>query len=201
MQQHIVRKSMPMGEGAFHFTTEEMSKAAMGRYGAKSQRIRDLATDIIRDAGISSHDTRGEICALHNWVRDNIRYVKDPAGIEFITMPETLAFDTKQEDCDGHAVLFAALCGAVGIPTRFVIVQTGVNKTFNHVYALAKTSTGWIASDAIIKDKNCGWETPNPIRKRVFAINSDAGIGYISDAALFGMIVGFCQWCRKGSIF
>jgi hypothetical protein len=139
---------------------------------------------------VESHDTRGEIIAVHNWVRDNIRYVQDPAGIEFITYPETLAFDTKTGDCDDHAALFAAMLGSINVPTKFVIVQTPPHTSFNHVYAYANTKSGWMASDTIMKKKEAGWEAPNPIRKKVYRINADTGIGYVSAEAMLGICFG-----------
>jgi transglutaminase-like putative cysteine protease len=58
--------------------------------------------------------------ALFEYVRDHIRYIKDPVGVESVSDPYyTLA--RMVGDCDDQAVLLAALYESVGFPTRFVI--------------------------------------------------------------------------------
>lgn len=194
MKHRVQRKQMPAGEAGFAFTIHEMSKAAMGEYGARSPRIREATVDLLRHHRIDSHDIAGEIDVCNRHVRDTIRYVRDPAGIEFITYPETLLFDTRQGDCDDHCVLLAAMLGSIGIKTRFVIVQTPPNPTFNHVYLYADNRGVQIPCDPIMKKRPTGWQVPDAIRTKVFPVNTDSGTGYLSTTALLGMLFGAWRW-------
>jgi hypothetical protein len=80
-------------------TVARMSAAAMGKYGSKSPKIRALARNIIVQAGVPEKDYEGEARALGKWVRDNIRYLKDPYGQETLSYPEETAFNMRGGDC------------------------------------------------------------------------------------------------------
>ncbi len=57
---------------------------------AKNPYIRRWAEKILSTKNVKSYDWIGEVEAIHNWVRDNIRYTHDPAGIEYLQTPPTL---------------------------------------------------------------------------------------------------------------
>ncbi len=156
-------------------TISAMMQVAMGRYGAGSVKIRNLAIDIIRKANVAEKNQPEEIKAVHEWVMNHLRYVRDPYGIEFITHPETLAFDRTDGDCDDHVILEAALLGAIGIPTRFIVVGFKGNPP-SHVYMGAETKSGFIPLDPIMKTKPVGWEAPDPTYKKTYQINSADGL-------------------------
>lgn len=167
----------------------------MGIYGAGSTRLRLLALDIVRGAGVAEKDVVGEIRAIHTWVQRSIRYVRDPVGYEFITHPETLAFEIRDGDCDDHSVLEAALLGALGIPTRFVVVGMVPGAGFSHVYleALHQKSKRWIPLDPIMKDKPAGWSVPRPATIKRYPINTVDGFPSnslfdLAGAALLGFL-------------
>lgn len=201
------RVNLPHGALAIDKTIDLMSRAAMGIYGAHSPRIRSLAIDIIRKAGISEKDKIGEIGAIHRWVMAHLRYVNDPLWQEFITYPETLAFEQKDGDCDDHAVLEAALLGAVGVRTRFVTVAP-IPGPVSHVYLQAYVArydgTGaasghWIDLDPIMKQKPMGWAVPNPHQRQVFPLNSPDGIGLQSTGGLLATLAGIASALWKMS--
>lgn len=189
---------MPGGSLAVDKTVDLMARAAMGEYGAHSSRIRRLALDIITRAGVPEKDKRGEAVALRNWVMQHLRYVNDPAWMEFVTQPETLAFEVQHGDCDDHSVLLAALLGAIGIRTRFVTVAA-VPGPMSHVYLQAdvgkldgtgqRTAT-WLDLDPIVKNRPAGWSVPNPYRVRIFPVNTPAGIGGASPVSLLSTLAG-----------
>jgi len=196
-QASIIR--MPPGELSVDKTVDIMARAAFGRYGAHSPRIRALAIQIIRAAGIPEKDKLGEIDAIHEWVKSRLRYVNDPLWQEFITQPEHLAFVQRDGDCDDHAVLEAALLGAIGIRSRFVTVAP-VAGPMSHVYLQAQImhydGTGtpprisWINLDPIKKDKSAGWAVPHPFRIKVFPISTPDGIGLQSTGSLMTTLAG-----------
>ncbi len=169
---------------------------AMGMHGAKSQWIRDQALAIISRAMVDERDIRGEITAIHEWVQKTIRYVRDPVALELLTYPEDLARNIKTGDCDDHAMLEAALLGAIGIPTRFVVVGFSVPGSYSHVYLEAKEKADWLPLEPIVKNKPVGWEVPAPIARKVYPTNSDDGIagagGRPSALGLLGIVaIGF----------
>lgn len=168
------RIAMPPGMAGVDLTIQEMSRAAMGQWGAGSERIRDLAVSIIRAARVPERDQMGEVVALKNWVQDNVRYVRDPLWYESITFPESIAFDVKTGDCDDHVVLLAALLGAVGIPSRFVTfgIQSA---TQTHVAMEAQVKGEWIPLDPIVKNKPAGWQVPDPSTRVVYGPNTPFG--------------------------
>lgn len=61
------------------------------------------------------------ITCLQNWVRDNIIYVYDPNGAEWLqTPPETLSIGTG--DCDDKTLLLLSLLESIGFETELLAV-------------------------------------------------------------------------------
>ncbi len=102
----VSRSVLPEGEAGVDATVEKMVEMAKGVYGARSAKIRALAINIVNQAKVADKDYFGMIQAIHNWVRDHIRYVRDPIGQETLSYPEETAFNSKGEDClDGDTRL------------------------------------------------------------------------------------------------
>jgi hypothetical protein len=149
-----------------------MAGMAFGQYGAKSARIRALAIDIINRAGVQNKDYYGMIVAIHNWVRDSIRYVKDPIGQETLSYPEETVFNSRAGDCDDMTILEIALLAALGINAYPVVIGT-VPGQFTHVYLHAKVPVGrhrasgqTIPLDPIMREWPAGREAPPERVKR-----------------------------------
>ncbi len=196
---------MPAGTLAIAKTIDLMSRAAMGDFGAHSPRIRSLALSIVRKAGVPEKNKYGEVVAIHKWVMSRLRYVNDPLWQEFITYPETLAFDQMDGDCDDHAVLEAALLGAIGIKTRFVTVAPKPGP-MSHVYLQANVTSNdgtgvmreeWIDLDPIVKNQPAGWSVPNPFARTIFPMNTPTGIGLNSTTGLLATLGGIALALRK----
>jgi len=165
---------------------------------------------IIHAANVEEKDTRGEIAAIHNWVKGHLRYVRDPLWYEFITYPETLAFERADGDCDDFCVLEAALLGSVGIPSRFVVWGfKGGNFSHVSMQAMAPTRAddpgGWVSLDPIVKTQPIGWEPPDATARKVYATNSPkgvaGGVGDIGHALAIGLgtyaIISFYRHALK----
>lgn len=172
-----------------------MAKLSMGNFGAKSPQIRALAQNIVVTAGVREKDYWGEMVAIHNWVRDKIRYQRDPVGQETLLTPEYLISHKNGSfagDCDDKSMLEAALLGAIGTPTRFVVVGLTAGN-FSHVYLQANVGGTWVSLDPIMPEHEAGWEVPNPARKKIYPENAAEGIsmrglhglGYIADPRVF----------------
>lgn len=103
-----------------------------------------------------------EIKLLHEYVRDNIRYVRDIAGVETVQTPDvTLAL--RAGDCDDKATLLATMLESIGHPTRFVAMGTQPGK-FSHVFVETRTSTKWISLDPT-EPFAAGWRPPKIVEK------------------------------------
>jgi transglutaminase-like putative cysteine protease len=197
--ERVERIQIPPGAAGTDATIDAMARAAMGEFGAGSGRIRELAITILRDAGVAERDQQGEVVAIHQWVQDHLRYVKDPLWYEFVTYPETLAFERADGDCDDHVVLEAALLGAIGIPSRFVVFAFR-GGPWSHVAMQANVKGRWIPLDPIVKTKPAGWVAPDADRTKVYGVNTPDGparrvvsvIGFVGLAlALYGVFTAY----------
>jgi hypothetical protein len=162
------RSLLSDGEAGVDETVARMAEMAKGVYGARSPKIRALAINIINKAGVGNKDYYGMAKAIHEWVRDTIRYVKDPVGQETLSYPEETAFNSKAGDCDDLTILDMALLGSVGIRSYPVVV--GMRKGhFSHVYLNIIIPDGGrpgrhagehIPADPIMREWPLGQEAP-----------------------------------------
>jgi len=105
-------------------------------------RIRSAANDIIE----SETDARKAVDKIFQWVYENIE--KKPT----LSVPSALeVLETKQGDCNEHAVLFTALCRAVGVPARRCAGIVFVNNGF-YYHAWSEVFLGkWVSVDPTLK--------------------------------------------------
>ena len=103
-------------------------------------RIRKAARDAIGDAQDTVLAARRLMDFVHGHVRDSV-VVGVPSALEVL--------DSKVGDCNEHAVLFAALGRAVGMPTQIVaglVYQEG--RFAWHAWNEVATASGWLSVDA-----------------------------------------------------
>jgi hypothetical protein len=167
-QVPVQRSVLPAGEAGVDATVMKMVEMAKGRYGAKSAKIRALAIDILNAARVPEKDYYGEAVAIFEWVRDNIRYLKDPIGQETLSYPEELAFNSKAADCDDKTMLVMALLGSIGIQSYPVVVGVRPDM-FSHVYLHAVIPPGKhrmagqvVPMDPIMREWPAGKEAQAP---------------------------------------
>lgn len=108
--------------------------ARFARAGRQSELVRDAANELT--AGLAQKDFVGEIRAIQEFVRDRIRYLRDPVQIERVQTPEA-TLTLKSGDCDDKSVLTAALLESVGHPARFKAVGPRPGM-FSHVFVQAQ---------------------------------------------------------------
>lgn len=143
------------GEAGVTETLRYMRRFA--RQGKRDPSIRALAIRLTNH--LTDKDWRGEIAALHNFVRDRIRYVRDVNGIETICTPQkTLEYGAG--DCDDKSILLAALLESIGHPARFRAV--GLNGgPYSHVYVETRIGSGWMPLETTVAGADPGWRPPN----------------------------------------
>lgn len=108
---------------------------------------------------LSGHDFDGEIQKIFEFVRDKIRYAKDPVSVELVQTPR-LSLDLGFGDCDDKCVLLNSLLAALGHAVLFNVVSyDGVS--FGHVFcsAWSRSRGDWISLDATNEKAVVGWRT------------------------------------------
>lgn len=134
---------------------------------SKNPYIRQWAQYILGQVEVNNK--RGEVEAIHNFVRDHVRYTKDPYGFEYIQTPPVLLEDIRLNDsgqgerpvgdCDDMTVLSLSLMKSVGFPVALKIVSYRPDGKFGHVYGLVKLLGEWVPTDTVRSDKELGWES------------------------------------------
>lgn len=102
----------------------------------------------------------GEVCAVFEYVRDHVRYVRDVVGHETLASARmTLA--RQAGDCDDQTVLLGAMLESVGYPVRLVVAAYQAPGNWEHVFLEVWAAGEWIACDPTEKAP-LGWSPPNP---------------------------------------
>lgn len=114
--------------------------------------IRNLATEIT--ARVASKDYRGEVEAIQQWVKNNIRYVRDIRDVETLHTPDVL-LNVRAGDCDDQSVLVAALLESIGHSTGFLALGF-VPGEFDHVYAITRIGQKWYSVETT-ENVPVGW--------------------------------------------
>ena len=143
---------IPDGRVGTIATLRIMRQLARAAVRAPNQKIRNTAIQIL--AGLPPRQWAAEVEHLHSFVRDQIRYLRDPVDVELVATPEK-TLELCAGDCDDKATLLAALLEATGHPARFLAI--GLNGgPFSHVLTQSKIGPRWISLETIIQ-KPMGW--------------------------------------------
>lgn len=139
---HTLRR-LPSGDAGVLETLKEMRSIV--RTWRVSPIVLQKATELTRRC--PGKDWRCEAAALHQWVRDAVRYQLDVNGVETIRTPE-LTMRERAGDCDDKAVLLASLLEAAGHPTRFIALAFGPSPApYSHVLVETRIADEWIAAE------------------------------------------------------
>lgn len=150
-------KALPDGATGVKRTLQYMRKFAND--AKVMPEIRALAHKIVEN--VSQKDAVGEVEAIQRWVKSNIRYTFDIAGIETLQRPD-VTIDIGHGDCDDQSTLVAALGEAVGYQARFVAIGSG--SEYEHVFCeLYLPGFGWVSVETT-EPVDIGWEPPHSIR-------------------------------------
>jgi len=150
-----------------------MKRVAHSRKG--HPKVRRLALAILeqRFTPNQSHNYSYEALAIGEYVQNNMRYVKDPLGIEYLQDPlmmiENLERGIAVGDCDDMSLLIATLLLSIGHQPFFRTVRYRTKSgPYNHIYVVVYESNIQsrgkkmkISLDAIVKEKPIGFEVPH----------------------------------------
>lgn len=129
------------------------------------QVIRDKAASLVAD--LPPRQWMAQIRRLHEFVRDEIRYLRDPVGVELVQTPVAL-LSSRQGDCDDKSTLLAALLESIGHPAQFVAVGFG-GEGFSHVLVETRMHGGWLPLETILP-KPAGWYPEGVTRRYVMSV-------------------------------
>jgi len=115
-----------------YVTNLHMSKKVNDLVDPTDPKVREVAVQIAKEYP-GTYNVY-QLCALFDYVSNNIEYVSDPRGAEYWAKPsETLT--SGAGDCEDHAILVASLIEAVGGTTRLYATE-------DHMFAAAYIGTG-----------------------------------------------------------
>ena len=119
--------------------------------------IRDLAVRIV--ANVPGKDELGELKAIYVWVRDNIRYRKDPKKLELLQRPSrTLKW--RAGDCGAITTLIAALAESLGYDVQYRTVGESPNAP-SHVQAQVRVGACVVDMDPVMESR-AALQRPRP---------------------------------------
>ncbi len=133
---------------------------AMVRKYKKDPVIMNLAVNLV--SKLPEKNWMAEAKAIHEFVKNKIRYVRDVRGVETLHTPPKL-LQRKQGDCDDKSTLAASLLESIGHPTRFIAVGFTPYR-YSHVYLETKIGKRWVPLETTEKWP-IGKAVKNPVIK------------------------------------
>lgn len=165
-----VQKTIGKGDTGIKNTVAEMKHQI--DIGSKHPFVRRWAQEIL--GGVLVNDKRAEANAVFAFVRDNVRYTRDPKGYEYLQTPLALLEDVgiykKGEgerpigDCDDMVTLGLSLLKSIGFETAMKVTSYRPDKKFSHVYGLVNIEGDWTPFDTVRPTGYLGMEAPSPTR-------------------------------------
>jgi transglutaminase-like putative cysteine protease len=130
------------------------------RDGAKDFYVRQKAIEIFRCRRVPAKDRWGEVCALFDWVRRNVRYTRDIFRVELLHTPRRM-LELRAGDCDDMTILLGAMLIATGHPVRLALTGFRRHKphVYSHIYPEVNVRGRWVALDATM-ERPIGWAPP-----------------------------------------
>ena len=146
--------------------------ARMIRNGAKDFYVRQKAIQIFRAYGVRPKDRFGEVYAIFDWVRRNVRYTRDIFQVELLHSARRM-LELRAGDCDDMTILLGAMLMSTGHPVRLALAGFRPNKphVYSHIYPEVHVRGQWLPIDATMH-RPIGWAPP-ALWKRVCEIGKE----------------------------
>ena len=164
VQPHTVTMSTLDGGFSSGEQTTALIKKIANEYKTDPQ-IRYLTVRIVSQC--PSHNYLAELKCVFEWVRDNVRYVRDIESCETLQIPQiTLpreyspVLGVGAGDCDDHSLLLATMLKSIGFRDIYARIVTfrPSDKEWKHIYLIVKHNGQTYSLDAICKDKPFNYE-------------------------------------------
>src|SRR5262245_57073589 len=138
--------------------------------GAKDFCVRQNAIDILIRSGVPAKDYFGEIRALFEWVKRNVRYTRDIHRVELLHTARRM-LELRAGDCDDMTILLCAMLKSIGHPVRLALVGFNPKKKglFTHIYLEVYYRGWWIPLDPTVS-RPMGWAPPL-VHKQIFQVD------------------------------
>lgn len=138
-------------------------------------KFQELVYSITKE--LPSKDYRGELATILRWAKRNVRYTRDPYGVELV-QDVWATLSRGRADCDDFDVLVGAMAEVMGAPVKLVTVSTRPDKEPVHTYPAAYVGKNWVALDATVSGSYPGWEPKQITDKKIWS-RADVGMsGY-----------------------
>lgn len=142
-------------DGIAHTAATIRTMSELARAGSESFELRQLATRIVHE--VPSKDYLAELRRLYVWVREHVRYRKDPLGLEWVQSPARTVLE-RAGDCDDLATLIASLAGALGHQWRFVTVGPRESVQLHIAAEVSPDGVHWITLDPVMEPRRASTE-------------------------------------------
>lgn len=134
--------------------------------GKRDKDVRLLAGKILAgESGkfnVEARDWKGEVVAIFEYVRENVRYTRDIHNVELFQRPKR-TLEHRIGDCDDMTILLGSLLMSVGYPIMIRVIGLKNTGTFQHVYLVVglppHDPKTWMPLDPSRPEKP-GWELP-----------------------------------------
>jgi transglutaminase-like putative cysteine protease len=120
-------------------------------------KIRVLAQQITKGKTTDLEKAR----AIYNWIKQNIRYVREPEGLDLYQSP-ALTVELGRGDCEDASALFASIAKLSGLNVKLKVIAQKPT-LWSHIYPLV-----------LINDKYLPYDNaaPIPMEKEVTYLKS-----------------------------
>lgn len=138
--------------------------------GARDFYVRQKAIEVFRAYRVKPKNRLGEVSALFDFVKRNIRYTRDIFRVELLHSARRM-LELQAGDCDDMTILLGALLLSTGHPVRLVLAGFKRDRphVYTHIYLEVNVRGRWLAADATM-DRPLGWAPP-AIWKRICELN------------------------------
>lgn len=144
--------------------------ATIIRKTATNPWLRSLAAKIIfgevNGAPVRERDYEGEVTAFYNYVKNRVRYTRDPYLSDIFEDPEW-THRVRIGDCDALTTLLGSLLASTGHKVYLKIVDYGNGQGYSHVYLLSDQAM--IPLDPALPSGIAGQEIPY-YKTRIFEV-------------------------------
>lgn len=167
-------ENIPSG---FHGTARTIEKMhELIRNGMTDLSIQKIADAIVlRGPKIHDRDYDEKARRIFNFVKDYVRFERDPFGIELL-QDAIITLNRRAGDCDDHVCLNAALLGSLGFPFAIKTIKADSARPneFSHVYLVVNIpKRGWVPFDTSVGHSTYGWEAKGDFLSKLWLPSVD----------------------------